>query len=374
MEYRKARPEERGKIIDFINLVFSMDHEPHNFKTLLPKAYGDGACFWPEHYIAVEDGNIEGLVALLEGETVVLGETIRTGIIGSVSVHPYCRSKGHMKKCMAMALEDAQKKGLELMYLGGMRQRYEYFGFTQGGLGAHFGIGSDNFRHGMKYIDETGFTFAPIALYAAQASALQAGQKVHAVRAQENFVLVAQSWGAEATAILKDGAFAGYLIGRGNGISEMVVAREIDFAPALKAWHIHNGCARLNVSAPVWNKERMRTLSEVAGSSSCGPVEMFRLMDLEKNVRVWMELKASYARLADGRFVLEMEGERIAISVQDNAVCVGKTDDAPDAVLSRMEAQDLLLASMRWVDTDAMPACVENWFPLPVSCQSADGF
>ncbi|MDO4739087.1 MAG: GNAT family N-acetyltransferase [Eubacteriales bacterium] len=375
MEYRKARPDELGKVIDFINLVFSMAHEPHDFKELLPKAYGDGACAMPEHYIAIEDGRIEGLVGLWEGVQHVLGETIKTGVIGSVSAHPYAKGKGHMKACMTMALEDAKAKGIELLSLGGRRQRYEYFGFTQGGLGLHFGLGEDNFRHGMRAVDASPYTFEEIGPFVAQAHALHAAQPVYAERGEADFALICRSWNKKATAILKNGAFAGYLVGKFDEmITEMNLTDEADCEGVLKAWHLAHGSRRVEIAAPVWNKQRVRTLSKVAGSGRSGWIEMFRIENFAKIVRLWLSLKASYARLTDGRFVLETEGERIAIEVKDNVVSVQKTGDAPDAVFSRLQAQDLLLASLRWTDTDALPACVENWFPLPVSMYSADGF
>jgi len=371
IEYRKARPEELGKVIDFINLVFSMAHEPHDFKTLLPKAYGDDACFLPEHYIAVDNGYIEGLVGLLEGELFVNGEKIKTGVIGSVSAHPYVKGKGHMKACMAMALEDAKEKGIELLWLGGKRQRYEYFGFTQGGIGLHFGLAEDNFRHAMRDVDETPYTFAEIGPFVPAAYALHEKQAVHAQRKEKDFELICRSWDKKGMAVLKNGAFAGYLVGN---ISELVLEDEADCAGVLKAWHIAHGKNRVGLSAPVWNKARARMLSKVAGSCQTGMIEMFRIGDFEKNIRLWLGLKAGYSRLMDGKFVMETEGERIAIEVKDNAVSVKKTEETPDASLGRLEAQDLLISNMRWTDTDNMPACVENWFPLPISAYSADGF
>ena len=87
-EVRLARPDETARVIDFINMVFSVDHEPHNFKKLLPKAYADDACTPPQHYIAVNNGRIEGCVGLLPVDMTVMGEKLRCGIVGSVSVHP----------------------------------------------------------------------------------------------------------------------------------------------------------------------------------------------------------------------------------------------------------------------------------------------
>ena len=40
--YRKAAAEEFPQVLDFINMVFSMEHSPHNFRELLPKLYQQG--------------------------------------------------------------------------------------------------------------------------------------------------------------------------------------------------------------------------------------------------------------------------------------------------------------------------------------------
>ena len=61
----------------------------------------------------------------------VAGKPLRAAGIGTVSVHPYARGEGHMKKLMHMTLEECRENGADLAMLGGQRQRYEYFGFTQ---------------------------------------------------------------------------------------------------------------------------------------------------------------------------------------------------------------------------------------------------
>ena len=43
VEYRLSLPSEWDDVVDFANFVFSQAHRPHDFKTLLPKVYADGA-------------------------------------------------------------------------------------------------------------------------------------------------------------------------------------------------------------------------------------------------------------------------------------------------------------------------------------------
>ena len=45
--YEMAKPEDYDEIIDLANFVFSYAHRPHEFKTLIPKAYGPDRTMWP---------------------------------------------------------------------------------------------------------------------------------------------------------------------------------------------------------------------------------------------------------------------------------------------------------------------------------------
>ena len=153
-EYRLARPQEEADVLDFINMVFSMHSQPHDFAALLPKVYAHPG-FARYHYVAVEDGHIRGTVALLP-LTLRVEENcaLKAGYIGSVAVHPYSRGAGHMKALMRMALTDAEAQGYDLLALGGRRQRYAYFGFEKGGQRLTFSLNSDNVRHAMADVDE----------------------------------------------------------------------------------------------------------------------------------------------------------------------------------------------------------------------------
>ena len=106
IEYRLSLDSERDDVIDFCNYVFSQAHVPHDFKTLLPKAYADhlprlGA----EHFIAVRDGHIRALVALRPLKMNILSRSLSVGFVGGVSVHPYARGEGHMKALMGKMME-----------------------------------------------------------------------------------------------------------------------------------------------------------------------------------------------------------------------------------------------------------------------------
>ena len=130
IEYRFADASYRADIIDFINMVFSQSAIPHDFKTLIPKVYADGRGFDEIHAIALDNQRVRGVVAQLPISAKYAGQDLKIGYIGSVSSHKYARGSGYMKVLMAMQLENAEKSGIDIMMLGGQRQRYEYFGYS----------------------------------------------------------------------------------------------------------------------------------------------------------------------------------------------------------------------------------------------------
>ena len=376
-DYRIARDEERAEVLDFLNMVFSMKAVPHDFRTLIPKVYGDDPCMRAEHFIARTNGRLEGVVARLDREWNVLGERLPVGMVGSVSTHPYARGAGHMKACMRMMIGDAEKKGLALLCLGGVRQRYEYFGFSQGGIYTTMRFTPHTFRHAWKEADTESFVFGDFAPWTREALELYDRQPTRVVRSEADFEQVCMTWRARPWAILRSGAFCGYLVASGDGfsISEICLADQKDYPAVLKAWHEAHGQHELTVEVPVWNREGFSALARVASSRLQGSVEMVRILDFPAVTRRFLTLKGGYTRLADGQVTLQIEDEPpMRIQVQDGRVTVETTGDPPDIRLNRTEAQELLIAPIRWLDTAKLPACVENWFPLPLNLLRADCF
>ena len=80
--------------------------------------------------------------------------------------------------------------------------------------------------------------------------------------------------------------------------------------------------------------------------------------------------------LPDGRLALGLaeEGKTLLICASRGEIACEITQDTPDILLSRLEAQNLLLAPTPFVDVSVLPDCARRFFPLPVCIVAADGF
>ena len=127
----------------------------------MPKVYDPA--FDPSSITKVavhESGKLCAEVAVLPQNLTVCGKALKAGFLGMVSVHPKFRGQGHMKALMQMWTEEARSR-YDMLVLYGQRQRYEYFGFTGGGMRRQFFVEPANIRHALKDVSCEGFTFRP---------------------------------------------------------------------------------------------------------------------------------------------------------------------------------------------------------------------
>ncbi len=372
--YEKGRFGDEEEILDLANYVFSQSARPHDFAVLLPKVYAPGRAFADIHYVARQDGRIRAQVAL-QPLTLRIGEhTLQAGYVGTVSSHPRARGEGHMKGCMAALLADARARGLDVLSLGGQRQRYQYFGFERGGQQIAFSLDHANVRHALADVDCADVAFAPLAESDVKSAlALHDKQAISCQRSVDGFLTVLRSWQGEAFAIRRGGAFAGYLYARGNDIPELRLENEDDLYGVLKAWLAFRAVKGARVLAYPHEPSRVRALDALCEYTTVADDGMYAVLNWRRVLAALLTLKNAACPLAYGRAVLEVQGVcRLEIIVNEDGVTVRDTDAAPDVSLPALQAQRLALSPLTALAP--APKALGNWFPLFLNIPVADQF
>lgn len=377
VEYRKALLQEEADILDFINYVFSQAHRPHNFKTLLPKVYAHEG-FSQYHYVAVEGGRIRATVAVLPVEmSADCGNKIKIGYVGSVSVHPYDRGAGHMKKLMHMMLRDAQKK-YDLLVLGGQRQRYQYFGFEKGGGRLCFTVTDTNVRHALADLPDDKLQ---LRLLTSENDAamefvhtLCAKQPMYCIRDDKAFLDIMHSWQGELYVLEENGAVQGYIYARGgNDLAEIGLRNELRIAEAIKTYMARTGEKSVSVRVDLLNHVRMNCLKSFAEKWELTDNEMLHVISWPRVLEELMALKGDFTSLMDGRFVFEVENAgRYAVEVWQGRVRVNETQAAPEVCMTPQKAVEFFFSPY----TALMVASplLKSWLPVPFGMYPADEF
>lgn len=371
-EYCLGTVSEKEEILDFINYVFSQAKFPHDFKVMVPKSYGEKAKdLGAVHYLAKRDGKIKALVATRIIDVNVGGEKVRYGLIGNVSVHPYSRGEGHMKILMQMAREDAVKRGVDILILGGQRQRYGYFGYELGGLAYLYNVTSINLRHCLGDVDTSAITFASLEEKdVGYAKALYEKRPFHAIRPEDEFLDIVHTWNRPCHMIYKNNSPIGYVY---SNFEEVVLEDEKDYPLVLKAFFESNSVSGLDIRIAPWQKERREFLLSVCESCTVGHVEMLSVLNWEKVLGAFFRFKSQCFALEDGNIKIKIDENTFEIRVSNGEGFVRKLDccDEDCASFTTMEAQRLIFSMETVMNPDKNRF---NWFPLNFYVDSPDGY
>lgn len=278
-----ASPEEKSEIIDFIDFVFSKEHKPHDFATLLPKAYGEHGDA-AEHHVVVREDNKIVAVLLCYPIRIRIVDKMHTILgVGSVSTHPGSRGKGYVKMMMSFVDKRAQEMNAAVAVLSGRRQRYQYYGFDHGGYQLLAKLDPENVRHALGDVQTDHIQIVPMEqAYVPAALALMKREACYCERTEENFIAVLRTWLNQPFAVLKDGHVAGYVALRPQAadycwIAEMKLEDEGDFPAVMKLLSHRHG--KLEISAAPWERRRARWLADVCEDYGVSPLGMLKVYD-----------------------------------------------------------------------------------------------
>lgn len=372
-QYVLGTPADRDDIIDFGNYVFSQTNIPHDFKKLLPKAYADGVEGIEQwHFLAKQNGKIRGMIACKPLTMHVLDKTLHYGSVGTVSVHPYSRGEGHMKVLMSLMIADSRAKNYDMLFLGGQRQRYNYFGFEQAGLGVKCLLNATNVRHALKNVDASGVTFSELTEERPEevdyACRLSQTQLLHGERPRGEFLAIMHSWKSCCKLIRVDGRMAGYMMGDGR---ELVLEEESLLPRVLKALFEQEPAREsLLMLVPVYCTERVHFLARLCEGVSVKPVELINVLNWKNVLEAFFLLKAGYAALEDGEACIRVDNQTVTIRVKDGVPTVTEGGENPTE-MEHLEAQRLFFGVEQTVLPDPR---YKNWLPLPFYISTADTF
>ncbi len=371
--YTTGTPALWDDILDFANYVFSQAHQPHDFRTLIPSVYGRRDPEVPSwHFIAVRDGHIKALVADRPRTLTTPGGELKVGCVGTVSVHPYARSEGHMKRLMADMIADARAKGYDLLMLGGQRQRYNYFGFDQAGWSYEYTLTGTNVRHCLKDVDASGIAFSDITGEKPDevdyAFSLSQKQAVRCDRPKAMYLDIMHNWN-QPLRLIRDGIKPiGYIVGDG---SEIALEDEADLPRVIKALLGQDASKKMHITCGPHERARIATLSRICGGRSIDTVEMINVLNWPRVIAAMLRYKASFWPLEDGAFTIAVDGGTpMTMRVKDQAVSVNEEGLTPDLTGDHLSVQRALFD----IEGLGQPGLYKNWFPLPFYVTSVDTF
>lgn len=365
--------------MDFINYVFGFNGNSSDFKKLLPKLYKYEYEPAVSSYVALDNGKLKAAIGAFDHDITVCGRYLKTRGIGNVAVHPYTRGSGYMKKLMNIALDDMVADGIALSVLGGRRQRYNYFSYDKLGSSISMSFNNDNIRHTFGTNRNHKIKFSTLKANDSSAikeiKALSESKAFYAIRSEEKYFEILSSWSQKVSVGYLDEEFVGYAVIKGSGVNELLVKDESMIPEFVCALYDHLGNSSMQISIPAFLPVYVNALIGICESYCLETSKSFSVLNYKEVVEAFINLKATYTDLPDGKIVLDIDGkarkEKIAISVTHGTVSVEYCEDDADLALDHLEAMNLLFAPVS-VKRESLPAFAKIWFPLPIYIYSSD--
>lgn len=362
---------ENQEILDFANMVFSMEYGSTDFEQLYPKAYAKECCHFPVHHTIEEGGRLK---ALLDVYPVTLrlqkdNRSIRAAYIGTVCVHPKHRGKGYLTELMQRAEQDARENGFDLLLLDGNRHRYRSYGFEQAGVKCNFSMRLSNLWHRCyelytrEELCAPKYSFEEIDGESAYISYLFSLYQRRAVtaRTQEQFFPCLKSSLAATYAVLEGEKTAGYinLSADGKNILEFELEESANIARML--CDFLEGMELDEVGLSVGTDE-MQKINQLEGACAYYNLSTSHHMKLLRPERV-LEFLVSWREAYDTRVINAEEIKKLwdALPVPDMEKISLLT--TPRCFLEIQKGENSLLKGIP-----------SEWLPLPFFLPDGDAF
>jgi len=379
VEYLKAAENDFEELIDFTNLVFSV-YAPSNFEVELPTLYKKQNFMTGTNYIVKEDGRIVANVGAYPFDYSVCKNNLKINAVTVVAVHTRARSKGYMKKLMEMALSDMHKDSTDLSFLYGLRQRYEYFGYTPCGVRLEYTCNKHNIQHFFGEISKN------IIIKEADASDTEIFDEVfksyhsgnaYVKRPRERFTDIMATWQNKTLGIYNEDRFIGYISTSKDhsAICEFNINDKSLLGDVLGAYLEKFQRFDVNVTVFPFETELNLSLSKFADSVSVQKDGNYYVINYINVLNSFLKLKCENNKIPDGEITFHIrEFGNISISVDNNYPSVAFTDKKPDVEVSKLDATQLFFSPVASYlpDISGKNDFTRCLFPIPLFVRRLD--
>lgn len=382
MEIRKLTTEHYEELLALLSEVFGRKKNcKMDFRKELPRMWIKDNVHMGRHLGAFEGDKLCAVVGVYPLALKIQGRPFLFATTGNVATLPECEGKGYMNALFSEAMRELERMNADAARLGGARQRYSRFGYDGCSTVYRFHLETRNRERFFKDAGQD-ITFQKIEPGDTQilAFALELAKKhsIYVERYPENeyqdVYLAMCNREKTPYVALRNGDPIGYVCASSNGldIGEHRAISCADTVSMLCAWQRCSHAAITFEIAP-FMVEELRIFSAGCESYEITYPSRFKIINWSGIVDALLKLKASYETLAEGEWILGIEGYG-AIRCFVNSASVGceKTEVTPELTLDVLQASRLLFGPMPAYSVAEVPNFVKGWLPLPLTWDFLD--
>ena len=378
----RGKDEDNAALLAFLDEAFFADDEAGTgFLELLPKIYKDK--YRPAYnnfVIRSANGAFLAAAGNFDNGMAVGGVELKTCCIGNVAVGRDFRRRGYMVELMNVSIADMIRRGIDLSYLGGQRQRYGYFGYENAGVSYFFHVSRQSYKHAVGGA-ESGLTLEPLSADDTDALRLINGIYTKAPafsrRAEDALYDVLCSWHESPYLLRENGNIVGYAMLNGDKdyVPEFGLTDPALLPRFLAALFENTEKDGVGVNAAPYETEKLAFFTKCTSWMCVDHSESILVLNFQKVLTAYLQAAAAYTTLCDGELTVLIHGkagdERLKLAVKNNRPSVAPFDGDAEFELDCLGAVRAFFSNFP-LDRAPFPPAVRQWFPLPLYFSSRD--
>ena len=377
MEIVRLKKENYDELIGLLNLVFTQKNgKEMDFEKELPKMCVRDDDHMGRHFGIFEDEKLVAVIGVYSLPVNIAGERLLFSTVGNIATHPEYQGRGYMNALIERAMQELDDMGADASRLGGLRQRYNRFGYETCGRTYGFSMSPYNVERKLS-LEASGVEFSRIKKDDIEilkiAKALQSSNALAVERSEKNayadVYASMTAWRNIPWLAKKDGRIIGYLCASENGcsVAENYTYDTEGMKAMLGAWQKRIG-GTISFRFQPYEIENVRVFSSICEGVSITSPCHFKILEWDRVIGAFMRLKASYAAMPKGTLSIHIIGYGgVRLFVNEHGVGCESYEGACDLTLEPLQATRYLFGLLP-------PDCVAEtnqlataWLPLPLS-------
>jgi len=381
-ELRYLHAGEMNALSRMLNTAFTGDPDSRHFEEGLPKMWVDDEEHMRRHIAVFEDGVMAGAVGIYPYDVQIGEKTLRFATVGNIGVLRQYRGRGYMQALMEAAMAELSSHRIDVSRLGGLRTRYERWGYEMCGTNYAVRLSKRNAKE--AYPDGTGMTFVPVAagdtaalsfirtLYRRAAIACERG-------CDRDLFCTLCAWKNRPYLAYCGGEAVGYLCASPDGASVAehgAVDAELQTA-MLCAWVMQGDAYEIRAEVYPWDAPLCRAIGAVCESFTAVPATQCKILSPDRFADALLSLKSAMTPLVPGTVSIGIGGfGTLVMEVTEGEVRAYRGEDSPACTVDALTVTRMLFGMM---PPDLCAPLSEQtrrllsaWLPLPFSWNGQD--
>lgn len=348
------------ELLEFLNICFTGRADSRHFEDRYGKFFVDDEEHMACHYAIREEGKLVASVGIYP-YTVYIGDKKFTfATVGNMGVDPSTRGKGYMNELYLNANKVLNEKGIDVARLGGLRSRYDRYGYEPCGFMYNFTFLK---RNGQEYLRNNDVPKYEIKTFTETEKEIMdfvrniySKQGIHIDRGDDhNFYQSLIFFASTPYVALVDGKPVGYFSTSGGQIYDLTANTPENVVGILSTF-VAKEEKDFNLMVAPDMVENIRLLSKVSEDMNLTISSRYKIMNWAGIVEASLALKSTVAPLTDGELILGIEDYgNFKISVKNGEPSCEKTEENADLALRTHEASRLLFGPLEPMATAEIP-------------------